>query len=129
METQARSRVAREEWSKRIERWRESGLTSAEFAAELGINPRTLMYWKWVLGKEARGEKREWPSRKSVGRARRTLTRDAESKPELPELVEVHAAARDARFELELGAGRRIRVPASFDATELRRLLDVLEAP
>jgi hypothetical protein len=43
--------------------------------------------------------------------------------------VEVHAAPHDARFELELGAGRRLRVPASFDAAELRRLLDVLEAP
>jgi hypothetical protein len=121
--------VAREEWAKRVERWRESGLTSAEFAAELGINPRTLTYWKWVLGKEALGEKREWPSRKSVGRARRPPAVAAESTPALPELVEVHPAPRDARFELELGAGRRIRVPASFDATELRRLLDVLEAP
>jgi hypothetical protein len=129
MEMQGRSRVAREEWAKRVERWRESGLTSAEFAAELGINPRTLTYWKWVLGKEARGEKREWPSRKSAGRARRAATRDAESKTALAELVEVHAASRDARFELELGAGRCIRVPASFDATELRRLLDVLEGP
>jgi hypothetical protein len=129
MEIPARSRVAREEWAKRVERWRESGLTSAEFAAELGINPRTLTYWKWVLGKEARGEKREWPSRKSVRRARRPSTSSAESKSALPELVEVHTALRDARFELELGAGRRIRVPASFDAMELRRLLDVLEAP
>lgn len=128
METQARSRVAREEWAKRVERWCESGLTSAEFAVELGINPRTLTYWKWVLGKEARGEKREWPSRKSSGRARRPPTRGVESKTALPEFVEVHAAPRDARFELEVGAGRRIRVPASFDATELRRLLDVLEA-
>ena len=56
MEMQARSRVAREEWAKRVERWRESGLTSAEFAAELGINPRTLTYWKWVLGREARAK-------------------------------------------------------------------------
>jgi len=31
-------------------------------------------------------------------------------------------------FELELAGGRRLRVPASFDATTLRRLLEVLEA-
>jgi hypothetical protein len=31
-----------------------------------------------------------------------------ESKPALPEFVEVHAAPHDARFELELGAGPRI---------------------
>jgi hypothetical protein len=43
-------------------------------------------------------------------------------------LVEVQAAPRDGRFELELGAGRRLRVPVSFDVADLRRLLDVLEA-
>src|SRR5688572_27597837 len=52
METAERSRVAREEWAKRVERWCESGLTAAEFAAELGINARTLTYWKWVLGRK-----------------------------------------------------------------------------
>jgi hypothetical protein len=39
---QKRARVEREEWAKRVERWRDSGLTTAEFATELGINPRTL---------------------------------------------------------------------------------------
>ena len=39
---QKRARVEREEWAKRVERWRDSGLTTAEFAAELGINPKTL---------------------------------------------------------------------------------------
>ncbi len=65
METHERSRVAREEWAKRVERWRDSGLSCAEFAAELGINARTLTYWKWMLNKEARGEKRAWPARKT----------------------------------------------------------------
>jgi hypothetical protein len=39
-----RTRVGREEWAKRVERWRDSGLTTAEFAAEVGINPKTLTY-------------------------------------------------------------------------------------
>jgi hypothetical protein len=56
METHERSRVARKEWAKRVEHWRDSGLSCAEFAAELGVNPRTLTYWKWMLNKEARGE-------------------------------------------------------------------------
>ncbi len=30
--------VGREEWAKRVERWRDGGLTAKEFAAELGIN-------------------------------------------------------------------------------------------
>ena len=130
MEMHTRSRVAREEWAKRVERWRDSGLRCAEFAAEAGINPRTLTYWKWVLGKEARGEKRVWPRGKgrksSARRAASSATPSAEAV--VSGLVEVQAVPRDARFELDLGAGRRLRVPASFDAAELRRLLEVLEA-
>jgi transposase-like protein len=51
----------REVWEPRVRRLRESGLTVAEFAAELGVNPKTLTYWKWRLGKEA-----------SAGRPRRS---------------------------------------------------------
>ena len=115
-----------------MERWRDSGLSCAEFAAEVGVNPRTLTYWKWVLGKEARGEKRSWPSRKGRGPRPQGAAVDGAAPSAasvVASLVEVHAAAHDARFELELGAGRRVLVPASFDAMELRRLLDVLEAP
>ena len=131
METHERSRVARDEWAKRVERWRDSGLSCAEFAAELGINPRTLTYWKWMFKKEARGEKRVWRTRARKTRAPRVQRAAASERPHpdpvVAGLVEIQAAPRDGRFELELGAGRRLRVPASFDATELRRLLDVLE--
>ena len=117
-------RANREEWAKRIERWRDSGLTAAEFAAELGLNARTLTYWKWMLGKEARGEKRVWPKRPRVAR---------ESMPEpaslvTPGLVEIATVPHDTRFEIELRCGHRLRVASSFDAAVLKRLLDVLEA-
>jgi hypothetical protein len=50
---QKRTRVEREEWAKRVERWRDGDLTTAEFAAELGINPKTLTYSAWTLKREA----------------------------------------------------------------------------
>ena len=54
----------REVWAARVRRSRESDLTVAEFAAEL-VNPSTLTYWKWRLGKEARESKgRVAPARK-----------------------------------------------------------------
>jgi len=34
-------RVSRDEWAKRVERWKDSGLTAKEFASEVGINPRS----------------------------------------------------------------------------------------
>jgi hypothetical protein len=122
--------VAREEWAKRVERWRDSGLSCAEFSAELGVNARTLTYWKWMLGKEARGEKRVWKARqaRALRAPRAAASEPSRSAPVVTGLVEVQAAPRDGRFELELGAGRRLRVPMSFDAADLRRLLDVLEA-
>ncbi len=32
----------REQWAKRVERWKDSGLTAKEFAAETGINAQSL---------------------------------------------------------------------------------------
>jgi hypothetical protein len=125
---QERTRVTREEWAKRVERWRDSGLTCAEFSAELGINPRTLTYWKWVLGKEARGEKRAWPRRK--GQSSRAMRAPPTIAPaESRGLIEIQVApSSDVRIELELGGGRRLRIPAGFDPQGLKKLLDMLEA-
>ncbi len=37
-------RESRETWAKRVERWRDSGLTAKEFAAEMGINEQLAMW-------------------------------------------------------------------------------------
>ena len=47
-----RTRVGRAEWQKRIERWKDSGLSAEQFAAELGINAGKLRYWKYSFDKE-----------------------------------------------------------------------------
>jgi transposase-like protein len=116
METQG-SRTSRGEWQKRIERWRDSGLTAEQFAAELGINAGTLRFWKYRLGKDS-----------AVGEAgeRKPRTRNA---PQAASLVEVHAATMVASspFVLELGKDRRLQIPSQFDASALERLLSVLE--
>ena len=44
-------RDGREVWAKRVERWRESGLTAQEFATETGVNKNTLVHWSWKLGR------------------------------------------------------------------------------
>ncbi len=124
MAEQERVRGNREEWAKRVERWRDSGLTTAEFAAEVGVNPRTLTYWKWLLGKEGRGEKRAWPKRDND---RATRSKAPEIAAPTPGLIEIQVAATSAWFEVELRGGQRLRIPAGFDAPTLCRLLDVLE--
>jgi hypothetical protein len=79
-------------------------LSANEFAAEIGVNARTLTYWKWKLGRsESRGV----------------------------EFVEVSptAVAADAaneQLEVVLDGGVVIRVPARFDAEALRRVVAAL---
>lgn len=43
-------------------------------------------------------------------------------------VIEIRAALGDNRFELDLGDGRQLRIPATFDDEALGRLLLVLEA-
>jgi hypothetical protein len=49
----------------------------------------------------------------------------------LSSIVEVRPAAAppESRFEIELRNGRRLRVPAAFDASALKALLAILETP
>ena len=102
----------REEWAKRVRRWRRSRLTAREFAARAGVNAGTLMYWASRLKKETAGTPRQVVSR--------------EREPVRLPLVELTTRARAEYFELDLGVGRRLRIPADFEAAALGRLLAVL---
>jgi hypothetical protein len=103
-------KTSAEEWQKRVERWRESGLSAVQYAAETGINAGTLKFWHYKLTKAKRSE---------TGRVRASKKRAA--------FVEVRAVATDARFEVELRNGRQLRVPESFEEKALERLLAVLD--
>jgi hypothetical protein len=95
----------REQWRERIAQWRASGQTAREFATRRGLNASTLAHWAWRLGRES----------------------GSEAGSTVPRMIEVRAyPASDDRFEVEVG-GRRVRVPPSFDAESLRRLLSALE--
>jgi transcriptional regulator with XRE-family HTH domain len=99
-------RQSRAIWAKRVERWKRSGLTGAEFAAQLGVKEATLRHWKWQL--ERRGKS---PS---------------------AEFIEVVAAPDALTVEpraLEVVVGAlRVVVPVDFDEDTLRRLLRVVES-
>src|SRR5690606_23488942 len=120
--------VGREEWAKRVERWRDSGLTAAEFAAETGINARTLAYWKWALTREQKAAVRSRGRNPQAGGANGSPQSEPnnEASPGFVELTGT-PSARDG-FELELRGSVRLRVPSDFDSAALRRLLQVLEA-
>lgn len=113
-------RASRDTWAKRVERWKDSGLPLREFAGEVGVKPSTLSYWKWRLGREARrpATTRKAPPKKSAALAVRPLS--------FVELTKGGGLGAEP-FEVELVSGERVRVPSSFDAEALARLLRVLE--
>jgi hypothetical protein len=108
-------RADRETWAKRVERWKDSGLSAKEFAVELGVSPKSLAWWKWQLTKE------DAPTRRRVRRAR--------TKAAISPLTFVEMSASPTRESLEvvLASGARIRVPVDFDPAALGRLVDVLD--
>lgn len=111
------ARESREVWTKRVERWRASGLTADEFASEVGIKSNTLRHWSWLLDHEKRG------SRPDAARSARSR--------EVPFVEVVTPAAPGSPsvepIELVVRDGIRIRVPAAFDADALRRVITAVE--
>jgi hypothetical protein len=110
-------------WAKRVERWQASDLTAKEFAAEIGVNPRTLSHWKWMLGKGGAKKKRR-PSEAKAKNQARSSSAEAVSFTELS----IKAPLRASSIEVVVDARRVVRVDSGFDADTLARVLDVLEA-
>jgi len=124
-------RSSRAQWAKRVERWKDSGLTAKEFAAETGVNASTLSYWSWKLGtsQEGRGD----GARSSSTEARRKRR----SRPKSPRstagghFVEVAApvvVASPAMLELVLHTDVRVRVPVGFDEATLASIVRAVGA-
>jgi hypothetical protein len=111
-------RQTRREWAQRVAAWRRSGQSSKEFAAGAGINASTLLWWSTKLRSER-------VVAQAAGHTRRP---GGMGQPLAPvSLVELRGGVVDDRFELELGHGRRLRIPPGFDAAALERLLRVLQ--
>jgi hypothetical protein len=90
-----------------VEAWRQSGQTQAEFARTHGIKVERLSRWARRLAADPA------PALFHPVRVRRS---------------EAAQLASDECIELALGDGHSIRLPRGFDASDLRRVLDVLRA-
>jgi hypothetical protein len=93
-----------------VRAWEASGLSSRAYAARAGINPNTLVSWRW----QQRGQ----------GRRKSKLL------PRGLEFIELAAPSlrsseRDATIELRLER-LTVRVPDGFEPETLRRVLSVL---
>lgn len=88
-------------WAALIDQAERSELTNREFAAQAGVNPNTLAWWKWRLGS-----------------ARKTVT------PQFMEVVQHEPVATPLR--IEVGDGVAIDVDDTTDLRLLRRVVDAL---
>ena len=110
-------RVAREVWAKRVEQWKASGKTAEVFAAELGLNARSLKWWKWQLG--------ALPPVTRSSRNTAAITKTPIVSPLT--FVEMTAAVVSDAIEVVLPSSVRVAVRPGFDDGTLHRVLDVLE--
>jgi transposase len=105
------SSVERVRWTERDARnalaaLRRSGKSVSVFAAERGLDPQRLYLWRRRLGKAEATTFQELTVR---------------SPPR------ISVVDGDAPFEIALPSGVVVRVPASFNAAALERLLEVLQ--
>jgi transposase len=117
--------------AKWVERWKDSGLTAKEFAAEAGLTASALYNWSSQLSAAKRkragrgSENTEQPMR-SEGLCR-AETRSAMPTPHFVELPV--AAVSQTPLMLELLFGEIcVRVPSGFDEVTLTRVVRALGA-
>jgi hypothetical protein len=101
----ARSRK-RDEWAKRVEGWKSSGLSAMAFAEREGFNGYTLRWWALQLKREPIIE---------------------DLRPKFVEVVVPAAPVIAESIEVVVRDGLRLVVPNNFDESTLRRVLRVIE--
>jgi hypothetical protein len=111
-------RATREEWTARVEQLKESGLSVARFAAEIGVNAKTLAWWRAELASGARETRRALAKRKAGASADIAPIR----------FVEVTPRSETGAVEIVLSSGVTIRARPGFDSSTLARVLDIVES-
>lgn len=122
-----------EVWAKRVDRWRKSGLTCAEFSSEIGVKPKTLSFWDWRLRKDGRipqGEVRpgDKPRQEKAMSNRPPVSceRPPKVEPMFMELVNVPTSATADGIEIVVRSVT-VRVPLTATADVVARAFDLAE--
>ena len=112
------ARTTPAEWAKRVERWRDSGLTAKEFASEINVNAGTLSAWKYKLRRAV----------SPVEHTPRPGIRKADGPPGFLRVVPVQSedVRAIASFEVVIASRIVVRVPNDFDEVALIRLVRAL---
>ena len=101
-----------------IEEQSASGVSVAEFARRRGVTPWKIWYWRQRLGASAAAA----ATASTMVRVR--IIGDDDSRE--PETAQIKGMA--AAFAIATRNGRRIEVAGDFSASDLRRLIEVVES-
>ncbi len=111
-------RATREEWTVRVAQLKQSGLSLARFAAQIGVNAKTLSWWRTQLAAASTSPKRV--------RVRNRQERSAALAP--LNFIEMTTSIDSGPVEVVLPSGISVRVRPGFDSSTLVRVLDVLDS-
>jgi hypothetical protein len=121
--------VWEQRWRERIERWRQSGQSQAEFCQSQGISLTSLSHWKGELARrdQVRSSLRSTaPAAQTKEPQTSDLGWQQVSWPGGPVTEPSGSIGEAQRLELVLPGGWSIRMGAEFEEESLRRLLGVL---
>lgn len=106
------------EWAKRVERWKQSGLTAAQYGAQTGLDSKQLFWWRWHLGRQTKATA-----------APKDRARQAAGMTFLPaRIVEPAPPVGGGQVEIVLANGRIVRVTGSVDAAVLAQVVRAAES-
>lgn len=111
-----------------MQRWKDSGLTCGEFAAESDINPRTLMYWAWKLRKDGKQGQPDAQQARPKGAKATPKRKPTEKRVGPPSFVELVSPAPTDGQPVEIVVRSvTVRVPQTAAADLVRRAFEFAE--
>ena len=118
-----RRRASRDEWARRVERWRRSGLTAKAFAVDTGLNAHTLKFWKWQLGAERKRRSERLPAKAACVAVRSPFV-------EVVADLGSGGSGVDSACVVEavLAGGLRLSIPVELDERALARVVALVAA-
>ncbi len=117
-------RATAKQWQARVEAWKRSGETAAQFAATRGLKAQQLRWWSWKLSKAQAGDQEAGGTELAAPRPQVTF---------LPVHVSTDSSTQqhgsNAPVEVMAGGGVVVRVGAGCDARWVATLVRALQAP
>lgn len=113
----------REVWVKRVEQWKDSGLSAKDFAAQTGLSFSALKNWRYRLAAQARRAQGAGRGLSPIGFVEFAAPGLV---PKAPRARRRSGAGASEPLELVVREGFHLRIPRGFDVDTLRQVLSAV---